>query len=143
MSVSSSVRRRVMWPATVLAIAGSFLVLAILPADATIRGPQNLTVSCNATITKTGVTVTQAHTDPFKVKQNSSSPTSMSTVWAVNSSGHSLPVRRITNGQTATWTSVQPGRYTVHVHRTVSRNCNGIGFGDGNYNWNYTVTYTD
>jgi hypothetical protein len=140
---SSSVRRRIVWPAMVLAFGGSLLVAAALPANATIKGPQQLTVSCNSTIPKAGVAVTQAHTSTFKIKQNSSSPAGTSTVWAVTSTGHSLPTRRISNGQTATWTSVLPGRYTVHVHRTTSQNCNGVLLGDGNYQWGYTVTYTD
>jgi hypothetical protein len=112
---------------------------AVVPA--TIRGPLNLTVSCNANIPKKGTTVRQRHTGPFKVKQNSSTPASTSIVWAVSGTGHSLPVRRISNGGTAAWTNVLPGKYTIWVHRSVSKNCNGIGFGDGNYNWNYTVTY--
>ena len=99
-------------------------------------------MSCNNTIPKTGVTVTQRHTGTFKIKQNFTSPNSTSVVWAVSGSGHSLPTRTIGNGQTATWTGVLPARYTVHVHRVRPANCNGIGFGDGNYNWNYTVTYS-
>ena len=126
-------------PATADAAPAHTAAAAVAPA--TIKGPQNLTVSCNATIPKTGVTVTQNHTGNFKIKQNSTNPASTSVVWAVSGTGHSLPTKRISNGQTATWTNVLPGRYTVHVHRAGSKNCNGIGLGDGNYNWNYTVTY--
>jgi len=143
MFMSGSVRRRLLRPAMVIAVAGSFLVMATLPAGATIKGPQSTTVSCNASIFKTGVTVTQAHTANFGIRQNSSSPVSTTVVWAVNSAGNSLPTKQVSNGQTATWTSVLPGRYTVHAHRLHSMNCNGIGFGDGNYNWDYTVIYTD
>lgn len=129
---------------TVLAVAGGFLAMAALPATAapaTIKGPQNLTVSCDGITSKKGVPVHQDHTGGFKVRQNSTNPTSRSIVWAVDGSGHSLPSRNIGNGGTASWTDVLPGNYTIEVHRAGAANCNGIGLGHGNYNWNYTVTY--
>jgi hypothetical protein len=107
----------------------------------TIRGPESLTVSCNAATPKIGVTVTSVRTGQFKIRQNSSSPASKSVVWAVSGSGNSLSAKTISNGQTATWTNVLRARYTVHVHRTVTGDCNGPLPQPGNYNWNYTVTY--
>lgn len=141
MFLSDSVRRRIARPVLVLAVAGGFLAVTALPASATVKGPQNLTVSCNMNIPKTGVTVTQRLTGTFKIRQNFTSPNSTSVVWAVDGQGHSLPTRTIGNGQTATWTNVLHARYTVHVHRVRSANCNGFLPGDGNYNWNYTVTF--
>lgn len=141
MSMIDSAGKRLGWSATALAVAGSFLALAAIPANATIRGPQTTTVSCNDTILKTAVTVAQNHTGKFQIKQNSSSPNSTTVVWAVSATGHSLPARTIGNGQTATWTSVLPSHYTVHAHRKTSSNCNGFLPGDGNYNWTYTVNY--
>lgn len=136
---------RFLRPVAVVAIAGGFLAMATLPASAatpdTIKGPQNLTVSCNATIPKKGVTVVQDHTGDFKVEQHSTSPSSKSVVWAVSGTGHSLPTKVVSNGHSVLWTDVLPGSYTIHVHRDGSKNCNGIGFGDGNYNWNYSVVY--
>jgi hypothetical protein len=119
--------------------AGAASATAVTPA--TISGPHSLTVSCNSTKPKTGVKVVQRNTGTFKVRQNSSTHSSKSVVWAVSSAGNSLPTRTISTGQTATWTNVLHTTYTIHVHRSGTLDCNGLGLQDGNYNWNYTVTY--
>lgn len=89
---------------------------------------------------KSGVTVTATGT--YQVTQNSTSPTSGSVVWAVDTQGNSLSTKAVGNGGTATWTGVLLSLYTTKVHRNGSANCNGIGFCDGSYNWQYTVTCT-
>lgn len=141
--MSGAARSRLWRSAVLITASGSILVLGNLPAGAAIRGPQNLTVSCDGTTTKVGVTVDQANNGTYKITQNSTNPTGSSVVWAVDTQGNSLSTRTIGNGSTATWTSVQPSNYSTHVHRYGPSNCNGISFGHGNYNWNYTVTYTN
>jgi hypothetical protein len=117
------------------------IILAGGNALATIRGPLDLTVSCDGITIQTGTTVNQNTTGNYKVRQNTTSPTSSSHVWAVSAQGNSLPHQTISNGDTAIWSSVLPSSYTTKVYRNGAANCNGIGFGHGNYTWNYTVTY--
>jgi len=126
---------------TALALALG-MILAGGVASARNSGTQNLTVSCDGTTVKSGYVITQSTTGGFSIKQISTNPTSPSATWARSSQGNNLPVKYVTNGATASWSSVLPSNYTTRVRRDGSYNCNGIGFGYGNYNWTYIVTAT-
>jgi hypothetical protein len=127
--------------ATLSSVAVAAVILPSAPAFATISGPHTLTVSCNGTYIATGVKVNHKTTGTFKITQNSSAPTSSTVTWAVSDAGNSLSTKVVSDGTTATWTSVLPSGYTVKAYRNGKANCNGILPGDGNYTWNYKVEY--
>jgi len=89
---------------------------------------------------KDGITVTHSY-GTFKITQNSTSPTSSTKTWARSQNMNDLPIRTISNGGTASWSSVLTGTYTVKALRSTASNCNGAWPGHGNYSWNYTVTF--
>jgi hypothetical protein len=143
MKIARSTGRRLGITAAIVACtsAGIF-VTGTIPAEAATVS-HSLTVSCNSKIVTSGVTVTQGKKGTFKVKQNSSSPVEVTSVWARDQKGHTLPRKIVNNGGTAKWTSVLPGKYTIRATIAATQDCNGIiSFGDGNYKWKYTVTYT-
>lgn len=143
MKIARSAGLRFGIPAAVVAcISTGIFVIGAIPAEAATVGPQTLTVSCNPANIATGVTVDQGATGDFKVKQNSSTPPESTRVWARDQEGNTLPSKTITDGETATWTSVLPAHYTIRAVISSAVNCNGIGIGDGNYTWKYTVTFT-
>jgi hypothetical protein len=128
--------------AAVACISTGIFVIGTIPAEAATVGPQSITVSCNPANIATGPTVVQSSTGDFKVKQDSSSPVEATRVWARDQEGNTLKSKTITDGETATWTSVLPAQYTVRAVISSAQNCNGIGIGDGNYTWKFTVTFT-
>jgi hypothetical protein len=131
---------------TVVGVAACLVIAFVgssLPASATTRGPQSLTVSCDATTVETGVSVTQKTKGNFKIALNSTSGASDPTWISARSSvsGNDLPQQARVAGETASWTSVAVATYTTRFLRRYSDNCNGILPGNGNYDINYTVTF--
>ena len=117
------------------AAACGVLIAGSLPANAATNGPDNITINCNSAYIATGVTVTQADTGDFKVKQNSSSPSETTKYWALNvTTNKDLSNKSISNGQTATWTDVVAGKYQIKAVIASSKQCK-------TYTANYTVTY--
>lgn len=111
-----------------------------LPAYAP-TSTNNMAVACDGTTIKTGVTVAHDPSGTFKIKQNSANPASSTWVSARSANGNDLSFKFVSNGLTATWTSVIANSYTVRAYRSGSYQCNGILPGYGNYTLNYTVTY--
>jgi plastocyanin len=122
-------------------------VISMLPAGATTKGPQVLTVSCDGVSIATGVRVVFGSNGTYKIRQNSTNPSvvdgipSDTRTWAVSDNGNSLSVKTVSDGTTVSWTNVIKSGYTTKAYKAQAANCNGIGFGHGNYDWNYTVTY--
>jgi hypothetical protein len=128
--------RRFVRSAALVGVASTGIMIAgILPAAAATVGPQNLSVSCNRSKIAVGVTVTQAKTGDYQIKQNSTSPSASTKVWALDTQGNDLPQRTVKNGGTATWTSVIPSRYQTRAVLAVKQNCS-------HYILNYTVIFT-
>jgi hypothetical protein len=127
--------------AAAMLMATGLLVVAAAPVAAATKGPQTTDVSCDGVTIKSGVSVSHVRTGTLSIKQNSTSPTSSTKTWAVSANGNSLSTKTVSNGGTASWTSVLPSTYTVRAFRSTNANCNGILPGAGNYSWNYTVTY--
>jgi hypothetical protein len=142
MKIARSMGLRFGIPAAAVAcISTGIFVIGAIPAEAATVS-QTLTVSCNSANIATGVIVTQGSTGSFKVKQNSSSPAEDTKVWARDQNGNALKARTISSGETATWTAVSPGQYTIRAIIGSAAILNCPGSGDGSYSWNYTVTYT-
>ncbi len=123
--------------ATILTAAAAcgVLIAGSLPAYAATNGPDNITINCNSAYIATGVTVTQAVTGTFKVKQNSSSPSETTKYWALNvTTNKDLSNKSVSNGQTATWTNVVAGKYQIKAVIATSKQCK-------TYTANYTATY--
>lgn len=123
----------------VLALCVALLAL-VAPVEAA-STTQTTSVSCDGVTIKSGVTVHHDPSGTFKIKQNSTSPTSSTKTYARSSNGNDLSIKTISDGQTATWTGVIANDYTVKAFRSTASNCNGWLPGHGNYSWNYTVTY--
>jgi hypothetical protein len=143
MKIARSMGLRFGIPAAAVAcISTGIFVIGAIPAEAATTVPQTLTVSCNSANIATGITVPQGSTGSFTVKQNSSSPAEDTKVWARDQKGNALKARTISSGETATWTAVSPGKYTIRAIIGSASALNCPGSGDGSYSWNYTVTYT-
>jgi len=125
--------------AVALALSVMMLVFAV-PAYAP-TSTNTMTVSCDGVTIKEGVVVTHDPAGTFKIKQNSTVPTSSSWVTARSEFNNELGFKLVSDGTTQTWTGVKVGTYTVRAHRSGSSNCNGWLPGHGNYTLNYTVTY--
>jgi plastocyanin len=126
-------------------VAASVISLAgVLPAQATIRGPQSTDVSCDAVTVKAGESVIFAAKGTYKIGFNSSvGGISDDATWftARSSSGNDLAAQARVAGQTATWTNVAKSTYTARFVRRFAADCNSVLPGHGNYTLNYTITY--
>src|ERR1700745_4163449 len=140
MKIARSLGRRLGIPAAIVAcVSAGIFATGTIPAEAA-TVTHTLPVSCNSKIVTSGVTVTQGKLGTFKVKQNSSKPNEVTSVWARDQKGHTLSHKIVRNGGTVTWTSVKPGKYTIRATTAVTQNYKGPDpFGDGNYTWKYNV----
>jgi len=123
----------------VLAISTTMLLFAT-PAFAP-TSTNNMAVACDGVTIKSGVTVAHDPSGTFKIKQNSADPASSTWVSGRSANGNDLSFQLVSNGVTATWTSVIANNYTVRAYRNGGFQCNGGLPGWGNYTLNYTVTY--
>lgn len=119
------------------------LAFTIVPAaEATVRGPYQIGVSCDGVQTEFSPTVGHVVQGTISFKVVSANQNSMTNAQLVDKTrGRNISTQTISSGDKVSWQGMAVGDYFYRMNRSGAKNCNAALPGAGNYVLKYEIYY--